>query len=123
MKAEWFAGRMRELREQAGMTQKQLADRMETTVRNVSRLETGAQEATWPTVLTLCEVFGVGCDAFMSEPAATEPRGRGRPPAEADAGKATGDYGIVSEARSRPASEGKASDAKPRRRGRPRNGG
>ena len=46
---------------------------------HLSRLETGAQEATWPTVVALAKVFGVSCDAFLREPAALpEPR-RGRP--------------------------------------------
>lgn len=73
MVAQWFHSRMRELREQAGLTQKQLAEKLGTTVRNISRLETAAQEPTWPTVLALCSVFGVGCDAFMQPPAETAP--------------------------------------------------
>jgi transcriptional regulator with XRE-family HTH domain len=46
MNAAYFAGRLRELRDQVGLTQKELAERIGTSVRNVSRLETGAQEAT-----------------------------------------------------------------------------
>jgi transcriptional regulator with XRE-family HTH domain len=79
MSAGWFAGRLRELREQAGLTQLGLAERLGTTVRNVSRLETGAQEATWPTVVALAKLFGVSCDAFLQEPAALPPPKRGRP--------------------------------------------
>jgi transcriptional regulator with XRE-family HTH domain len=79
MSAEWFAARLRELREQAGLTQRELAERADTTVRNISRLETGAQEATWPTVVALACVFGVSCDAFLQPPGILpEPR-RGRP--------------------------------------------
>jgi transcriptional regulator with XRE-family HTH domain len=80
MSVDWFAGRLRELREQAGLTQGQLAAHVGTTVRNISRLETGAQEPTWPTVVALAKVFGVSCEAFLQPPAAMpEPR-RGRPP-------------------------------------------
>ncbi len=111
IKAEWFAARLRELRTAAGLSRKELADRAgfqsEAGVRN---LEQGIRKPAWETVVALCEALGVGCDAFL------------QPPAEADAGKATGDYGLVSDGRSRPAAEGKASDAKPRRRGRPRKG-
>jgi transcriptional regulator with XRE-family HTH domain len=87
MSAEWFAARLRELREQAGLTQRELAERIDTTVRNISRLETGAQEATWPTVIALARVLGVSVDAFLRRPAAMpEPR-RGRP-RKASQGKA-----------------------------------
>ena len=79
MSAEWFAGRLRELREGAGLTQPELAERVGTTVRNISRLETGVQEATWPTVVALAKAFGVSCDAFLQEPAAPPDPHRGRP--------------------------------------------
>jgi transcriptional regulator with XRE-family HTH domain len=88
MSAAWFAGRLRELREQAGLTQQDLAERMGTTIRNISRLETGGQEATWPTVVALAKVFGVSCDAFLQEPAALPEPKRGRPRKEA-AGEAS----------------------------------
>jgi transcriptional regulator with XRE-family HTH domain len=79
MSAEWLAGRLRELREQAGLTQQELARRLNTTVRNISRLETGVQEPTWPTVVALARVFCVSCEAFLQPPAVLpEPR-RGRP--------------------------------------------
>src|SRR5262245_14022213 len=85
MSAEWFAARLRELREQAGLTQKELAERVGTTVRNVSRLETGTQEATWPTVVALARLFGVSCDAFLQQPASLPMPQRGRPPKQATA--------------------------------------
>jgi transcriptional regulator with XRE-family HTH domain len=79
MSVEWFGARLRELREQRGLTQQELAERIGTTVRNISRLETGVQEATWPTVVALAKVFGVSCDAFLQKPAATVEPKRGRP--------------------------------------------
>lgn len=79
MNASNFGLRLRELREQAGFTQAVLAEKIGTTVRNISRLETGAQEATWPIVLRLSEAFGVSCEAFCQPPASTGERKRGRP--------------------------------------------
>src|SRR5262245_61375926 len=99
MKAANFAGRMKELREQAGLSQQQLADRLGTTVRNISRLETGVQEPTWPTVLALAEVFGVDCNAFTQEPAARPEPSRGRPP------KAKGEEPAPKRPRGRPRKE------------------
>ncbi len=79
MSAAWFAGRLRQLRERAGLTQRELAQRLGTTVRTISRLETGAQEATWPIVVALAEVFGVTCESFLQEPEARPEPKRGRP--------------------------------------------
>jgi transcriptional regulator with XRE-family HTH domain len=79
MSAAWFPSRLRQLRDEAGLTQRELAERLRTTVRTVSRLETGAQEATWPMVVTLAEVFGVTCESFMQEPDALPEPKRGRP--------------------------------------------
>jgi len=87
MKARWFPGRLKELREAAALSQAQLAERVGTTVRNISRLETGVQEPTWPMVLALCETFGVDCAEFTKEPERRGPAKRGRPPAR-DRGKA-----------------------------------
>ncbi len=75
-----FGPRLRELREQAGLTQAELAEKIATTVRNISRLETGAQEATWPIALKLAETLGVSCEAFCREPASTGERKRGEVP-------------------------------------------
>jgi transcriptional regulator with XRE-family HTH domain len=79
--ADWFGGRLRELREAEGLTQPQLAERVGISTRQVSRLETGEQVATWPTVLALAKAMGVDCNAFTRPPAAeaAAPRGRGRP--------------------------------------------
>ena len=62
------------------MTQPQLADRVGISTRQVSRLETGEQVATWPTVLALAKALGVSRDAFATKPSAeAAPRSRGRP--------------------------------------------
>jgi transcriptional regulator with XRE-family HTH domain len=80
VEASWFPGRLRELREAAGLTQPQLAERTGISTRQVSRLETGAQVATWPTVLALARALGVSCTAFIKPPARPPAPQRGRPP-------------------------------------------
>src|SRR5262245_4628839 len=77
--AERFGARLKELREQAGLTQQELADRVETTVRTISRLETGVQEPTWTAVVALADALGVDCRAFLQEPACVPEPKRGRP--------------------------------------------
>src|SRR5262245_42906719 len=74
-----FAGRLRELRERAALSQKELAERVGLTVRQVSRLETEAQKPSWETVVALAEALGVDCRAFLAEPARMPEPKRGRP--------------------------------------------
>jgi len=88
MNEDAFAPRLRELREAAGLTQRDLAEATGSTIRNISRLETGAQEATWPTVLKLCKALGVSCEAFTVEPAEQGPAKPGRPRKTVDADQA-----------------------------------
>ena len=77
---ENFAPRLRELRQSAGLTQGQLAEKVGSTIRSISRLETGDQEPTWPVVISLTKALGVDCRAFLEAPVAdTDPGGRGRP--------------------------------------------
>lgn len=80
MSAEWFASRLREMREQAGLTQPQLAEKVGVTTRQISRLETGAQKASWDTAMALAAALGVGVEAFAIPPQQeAPPRPRGRP--------------------------------------------
>jgi transcriptional regulator with XRE-family HTH domain len=80
MKAEWFAGRLRELREAAGLTQQQLAERAGMAWRTITHLEGGDRKPSWETVLALCQALSVEVGEFAKEPTAQyEPR-RGRPP-------------------------------------------
>jgi transcriptional regulator with XRE-family HTH domain len=79
-KAEWFAGRLRELREAANLTQQQLAERSGMTVRTITQLECGGSRPSWETVLALAEVLQVELEEFAREPADQAPRSRGRPP-------------------------------------------
>lgn len=76
-----FAGQLRVLREAAGLSQKELAERVGCSLSVVQKLEQGLQEPTWPTVLALAKALGVSCEAFISPESAesAEPRKPGRP--------------------------------------------
>jgi putative transcriptional regulator len=81
---ERFAAKLKELREQAGLTQKQLADKAGIGQRTISHLEQGAQEPVWSTAIALCRALGVSCEDFLQEPADRPPAVRGRPPKAAE---------------------------------------
>lgn len=102
--ASLFSGRLRELREAAGLSRKELADkagmRSEAGVRN---LEQGIRSPTWETVLALAKALGIDCTAFTEAPAEREPAGPGRP--RKDTGPAVG----AEPAEAPPPAKGKAS--------------
>jgi putative transcriptional regulator len=77
-KALRFAGRLRELREAAGLTQGQLAERAGIHMLTVAKLEQQIREPAWATVLALADALGVECVAFTKAPT-VEARGPGRP--------------------------------------------
>lgn len=79
MKPEWFAGRLRELRDSRGWTQQQLADASGMTLAAVQSLEQGRNYPEWPTVLLLCQALGVDCNSIAVEPKPRQKPGRGRP--------------------------------------------
>ncbi len=86
MNADWFAGRLRDLREQTGLTQMQLAANAGLTKDAVARLERGARSPVWETVVALCKALNVTADAFLQEPSTRPDAKRGRPrKASADA--------------------------------------
>jgi transcriptional regulator with XRE-family HTH domain len=79
MKAEWFAGRLRELRTARGWTQQQLADAAGVTASTVRSIEQGWNKPAWDTVLALCRALVVRPDAFTHAPAERALPRRGRP--------------------------------------------
>jgi transcriptional regulator with XRE-family HTH domain len=79
MQAEWFAGRLKELREAAGWTQQELARRAGMTREGIAQLETGRREPGWGSVVRLCQALGVGADAFLRPPTERPAPARGRP--------------------------------------------
>jgi transcriptional regulator with XRE-family HTH domain len=79
MTVDWFAGRLKELREQAGLSQKSLAEKAGLVTSAVGHLEQGLRKPTWETVLALAKALGVSCEAFTTPPAEETARSRGRP--------------------------------------------
>jgi transcriptional regulator with XRE-family HTH domain len=81
MAAEWFAPRLKELREASGMTQQALADKAGLKLGGIRDLEQGRNKPTWETVLAIAAALGVECGAFDQAPATgqSEPAKRGRP--------------------------------------------
>lgn len=79
---EWFGPRLRELREGAGLTQQQLADRVGVNIEAVSNWERGAKQPSWPSVVSCCVALGVDPGAFLVAPSrgARKKRKAGRPP-------------------------------------------
>src|SRR3954469_9408998 len=71
-----FGVRLKELREKAGLTQPELAERAGMNRFGIAKLEQGVREPTWATVQALARALGVNCTAFeetVSPPAAEEP--------------------------------------------------
>ena len=87
MVSEMFAGRLRELRTEAGLSQQELAEKAGMTKDGIAHLEQGRRSPSWETVLALCAALGVSCEAFTVSPSPTEPPGRGRPRKAAPEGK------------------------------------
>lgn len=79
MNPEWFAGRLRELREAKGWTQRQLAEAAGLKIGGVRDIEQGINNPTWPTVLALAQALGVTCEAFNQPPAERPVSKPGRP--------------------------------------------
>jgi putative transcriptional regulator len=68
-----FAVRLKALREAAGLSQAQLAERAGLHLGAIFKLEQGRREPTWATVQTLAKALGVTCLAFADEPPAAAP--------------------------------------------------
>ena len=61
-----FGRRLRELREAAGLTQTQLAERAGMVYQALAKYERGENEPTWPVALRLAEALGVSMDEFKA---------------------------------------------------------
>ena len=75
-----FAARLKELREIAGLTQLQLAEKVCLSLGAIRNLEQGINGATFETAVALAAALGVDCRAFNDEPAERGPSRSGRPP-------------------------------------------
>jgi transcriptional regulator with XRE-family HTH domain len=84
MEAKWFAGRLRELREAGALSREALAERAGIKTSAVRDIEQAVYSPNWETVVALCRALGVGCDAFLEQPAKRPRATRGRPPKSAE---------------------------------------
>lgn len=75
----WMGARLRELREQKGLTQSQLADLVGVKRDAVARWEADVREPGWSNVVALARALGVDCLAFLQVPADRPETARGRP--------------------------------------------
>ena len=60
-----FAQRLRQLRKEYDLTQKQLADKLETTQRNISYMEVGKVEPDLLTLWKVADFFDVSIDDLI----------------------------------------------------------
>jgi transcriptional regulator with XRE-family HTH domain len=69
MNAKWFGGRLREIREAKGITRRALAQLTGLTEDGLYKLESGAREPAWGTVLTLAQALQVqSLDELAAKP-------------------------------------------------------
>lgn len=59
-----FAERLRTLREEAGMTQAQLAEAADLPIGSIRNYEQGHREPLWSAVFKLADAMGVSCEVF-----------------------------------------------------------
>ena len=77
-----FADRLRQLREERGMTQAGLAEASGLPLGSIRNYEQGQREPYWGVVFKLADALGVSCDKFhdcVSGAAELAPKPRGRP--------------------------------------------
>jgi transcriptional regulator with XRE-family HTH domain len=74
---ETFASRLRQLRDQAGWSQAELARRAGLHREGVGQLERGVREPAWATVQALARALEIEVTAFVIEPG-KRPRGKKR---------------------------------------------
>jgi transcriptional regulator with XRE-family HTH domain len=84
--ATTFGPRLKELREQGGLSQKALADKAGVSQNAVSHWEQGLREPSWSNILALSQALGVTCEAFTTAPEERPTAGRGRPRKTSDTG-------------------------------------
>lgn len=79
MQANWFAGRLRELRKGAKLTQAELAEKSGVSQATIAQLETGRRQPEWGTVIALCVALVVDPGAFATAPKDVSVAKPGRP--------------------------------------------
>lgn len=81
MIGQTFGARLKQLREQAGLTQVELAKKAGLHQFGVAKLERGERQPTWATVQALCKALGVSCTAFEDTAPPAGPAQSEEPPA------------------------------------------
>jgi transcriptional regulator with XRE-family HTH domain len=71
--------RISELRERAGLSQAEVAEKLGTTVSNYQRIEHGLQNTTLAMVLKISHIIGVEPIEILAPPKSRRRRRRGRP--------------------------------------------
>lgn len=74
MDATVFGTRLRAIRTDAGLTQKELAETAGLTAAGVAQLEQGRREPTWRSAVALAAALGVALDDFARPPGNLRPR-------------------------------------------------
>ena len=81
MTKEEFAARLRELREEKGWTQAELAERAGVSAQAVAQWERALREPTWNGIIALADAFEISTEAFRQLPREIpQKRKAGRPP-------------------------------------------
>ena len=63
-----FGTILKELRQAANLTQKELAEKANTTQAAIGRYETNEREPTWEAVQKIAQALGVSCEVFADLP-------------------------------------------------------
>ena len=58
--------KLKEARIKKGLTQKQVASEIQTTIQQISKYETGEQEPTASRLKELCKLYGVSADEILN---------------------------------------------------------
>jgi transcriptional regulator with XRE-family HTH domain len=75
-----FGGRLRELREKAGLTQQQLASQIAMSLSGLAALEQGKRDnPNWDTIMKLADALDCSTEAFRDAPTSEHNAQRGRP--------------------------------------------
>jgi transcriptional regulator with XRE-family HTH domain len=113
---ETFGARLKRLREQAGLTQQQLAEKAGVHRFSIAKVEQDLHMPSWPTIQALAKALDISCAAFEGTveppPRGAKPPGKmGRPRKAPPAGE-----GEADQPPEQPAGEAEQSEGKPRRR-------
>ncbi len=74
-----FGAKLKEFRETAGLSQRQLAAKAALSQKGISQWEAGTREPTWAAVQKLAAALGVTCEAFTAaEPEVVKPPAKRR---------------------------------------------